>query len=186
MEIDSYGKCGDKTCPDDTKCREYLGNHYKFFLAFENSLCEDYVTEKFFASFPVGMVPVTYGLGNYDEIAPPHSFINALDFPNTKALAEYLLHLDKNDEEYLAYFDWRRNYAMGYNGGDIQFCTLCMKVWEPIRPKQLSDGFDAWWISKKNSTTDVNNGTLSKQILQKAKKGCVLFNKILRNNFVLT
>ncbi|CAG7786957.1 unnamed protein product, partial [Allacma fusca] len=131
MDIDSYGKCGDKQCPNNTQCREYLGDHYKFFLAFENSLCQDYMTEKFFSSLSLGMVPVVYGLGNYAHIAPPHSYINALDFPNTKALAEYLLHLDKNDHEYLAYFEWRRNYAMGDNGDKVQFCALCMKLWEP-------------------------------------------------------
>ena len=49
-------------------------------------------------------MPVVYGLADYDVIAPPHSYINALDFPNVKNLAEYLKYLDNNDTAYNEYF----------------------------------------------------------------------------------
>ena len=35
--------------------------HYKFYLSFENSLCLDYITEKFFLAFHAGVVPIVYG-----------------------------------------------------------------------------------------------------------------------------
>ena len=45
--IDVYGSCGDKTCYGN-QCFEILRRSYKFYLAFENSNCRDYITEKFF------------------------------------------------------------------------------------------------------------------------------------------
>ena len=52
------------------------------------------------------MVPVVYGAGPYDTIAPPKSYINVFDFKNVHELAEYLLYLDKNDTAYNEYFRW--------------------------------------------------------------------------------
>ena len=45
--IDVYGKCGDLVCNDEF-CFDMLKEDYKFYLAFENSNCRDYITEKFF------------------------------------------------------------------------------------------------------------------------------------------
>ena len=42
-----HGGCGQK-CPPDVDCREFVGAKYKFYFAFENSNCKDYITEKFF------------------------------------------------------------------------------------------------------------------------------------------
>ena len=50
VSVDIYGKCGTK-CPFDGElCKEYIGAKYKFYFAFENCNCKDYITEKFFVS----------------------------------------------------------------------------------------------------------------------------------------
>ena len=36
-------------------------SRYKFVIAAENAICDDYVTEKFWRSFYVGTVPIVYG-----------------------------------------------------------------------------------------------------------------------------
>jgi hypothetical protein len=38
-----------------------LGTKYKFYLAFENSNCDEYVTEKTTYAMQFGMVPIVYG-----------------------------------------------------------------------------------------------------------------------------
>ena len=46
ITVDIYGSCGPLKCWGD-QCDDTLDNDYKFYLAFENSLCYDYITEKF-------------------------------------------------------------------------------------------------------------------------------------------
>jgi len=55
IAIDVYGTCGNLTCPkklDDSyesseECRDLAASEHKFYLSLENSLCRDYVTEKY-------------------------------------------------------------------------------------------------------------------------------------------
>ena len=58
--MDVFGRCGTMKCPKD-KCDEYLSNNYMFYLSFENSLCMDYVTEKFFNILQDDILPVVLG-----------------------------------------------------------------------------------------------------------------------------
>lgn len=51
VAVDIYGRCG-KECPSN--CDDMLRSDYKFYLAFENSWCPDYVTEKLIRPFVYG------------------------------------------------------------------------------------------------------------------------------------
>ena len=85
------------------------------------------VQEKLFRPLETSVVPVVYGGRDVHKVAPPHSYIDVRDFKSPKHLAKYLLHLDKNKEEYMAYFKWKENYRVRL--GNIQstsvFCQLC-------------------------------------------------------------
>lgn len=49
IQVDIYGHCGNFSCPrTDPTCFQMLDRDYKFYLAFENSNCKDYITEKLF------------------------------------------------------------------------------------------------------------------------------------------
>ena len=52
INVDIYGACGSKRCPrtNTNKCFSILDKEYKFYLAFENSNCKEYITEKFFVN----------------------------------------------------------------------------------------------------------------------------------------
>ena len=67
------------------------------------------------------IVPVVLGGANYSSIAPPHSYINALDY-TPRQLAEYLTILDRNDTLYAEYFWWKPHYR-------VKLMDNLMKVW---------------------------------------------------------
>ncbi|XP_013385409.1 alpha-(1,3)-fucosyltransferase C isoform X2 [Lingula anatina] len=134
IPVDVYGRCGPLVCArGDARCHELLNNDYKFYLAFENSFAESYVTEKFFYMIPLHIIPVTRSLANYSELGvPPILHIDTRDFKSPKDLAEYLKRLDKDDESYAALlrakadykvFDWKHSY-----------CDICRKLNDPSEP----------------------------------------------------
>jgi len=52
FKVDIYGKCGSHECPrtQSDECFKTIEQNYKFYLAFENSNCKDYITEKFYVN----------------------------------------------------------------------------------------------------------------------------------------
>lgn len=67
-EIDIYGECGRFECVkyvDD--CDSLIQSDYYFYLAFENSFCEDYVSEKVLHGLQNFAIPVVYGGAKYER-----------------------------------------------------------------------------------------------------------------------
>lgn len=66
LNIDIYGHCGPLKCTQGNEnCHVVVETDYYFYLAFENSLCEDYVTEKVLTATKHFAVPIVYGGANY-------------------------------------------------------------------------------------------------------------------------
>jgi len=72
IQVDIYGKCGE-TCPNKYSngkkgdCKSVLASEYKFYLSFENSMCNDYISEKFFKILKYNIIPVVLGGANYSH-----------------------------------------------------------------------------------------------------------------------
>nr|XP_045610430.1 alpha-(1,3)-fucosyltransferase C-like [Procambarus clarkii]XP_045610431.1 alpha-(1,3)-fucosyltransferase C-like [Procambarus clarkii] len=132
IQVDQYGHCGKRKCERKTarKCYKMVSDDYKFYFSFENSLCQDYVTEKFFNILRLETVPVVYGLANYAQHAPPHSYIDALSFPSAKALADHLIYLNNNDTAYNEYFRWKRYHWVPnfFSTTARTYCDLCERL----------------------------------------------------------
>lgn len=110
INVDTYGKCGDGTVEwSNQNAIVDTFSKYKFYLSLENCCCDDYITEKFWRSLKLGMVPVVVGAPyeHYLKFAPPNSFIHMDMFDSMSELAAYLLELHTNDNLYKEYFKWR-------------------------------------------------------------------------------
>lgn len=65
-QLDIYGDCGDLKCLKlKDECNALIEFDYYFYLAFENSFCEDYVSEKVLLALEHFAIPVVYGGANY-------------------------------------------------------------------------------------------------------------------------
>lgn len=65
-QLDTFGFCGEFNCPRDSDvCYSLIETDYYFYLAFENSFSEDYVSEKLLNALQHYAVPVVYGGANY-------------------------------------------------------------------------------------------------------------------------
>lgn len=67
LDIDIYGVCGSHYCPGGRmdECLAKIESDYYFYLSFENSLSEDYVTEKLMIALDHYAIPIVYGGANY-------------------------------------------------------------------------------------------------------------------------
>ncbi|XP_078671452.1 alpha-(1,3)-fucosyltransferase 7-like [Branchiostoma floridae x Branchiostoma belcheri] len=152
VRVDVFGACGNASecVKGDRACLREHVRQYKFYLAFENFRCVEYVTEKFWHnSLDYDIVPIVYGAPkeDYRRFAPPNSFIHVDDFASPEALANYLKHLDRNDDEYNRYFAWKTNPPKNLPElFESRFCDVCRKLLRaaPTERKVYTD-LDRWW-----------------------------------------
>lgn len=117
IDIDSYGQClNNRKMPDDingflklhsSEYYKFLAQ-YKFNIAFENAVCNDYMTEKLFRPFEVGAVPIVMGSPAAKDWMPNEKsaiFVN--DFKHPKDLANFVKYLNSNDDEYAQYMRYK-------------------------------------------------------------------------------
>ncbi|KAG7309197.1 hypothetical protein JYU34_005123 [Plutella xylostella] len=148
IQVDIYGACGAHHCPkSDPNCLEMLDREYKFYLAFENSNCRDYVTEKFFVNgLKHSVLPIVMGArpSEYAAVAPPNSYIHVEEFASPKELAAYLHRLDQDDTLYNSYFKWKDT---GEFINTYFFCRVCAMVHASERRLRRAHYTDvqAWW-----------------------------------------
>jgi hypothetical protein len=132
LDVHSYGRVlQNRTIADDRwrPSKLEISADYRFDLAFENAITQDYVSEKFFDPLVAGAVPVYLGAPNVELFAPgDHCFINTADFSGPAELAEYLLYLQQHDTEYQAYLAWK----------DRPFCPAFLALLERQREPQFT------------------------------------------------
>ena len=160
MEVDIFGACGKPMkCPDIGNCTQELANicknknddvckttvekRYKFYLAFENSRCDDYWTEKLSHCYHLPIVPVVMGGANYSNVLPKEAYINVDDYSSPKELADYLNHLDSHwvTENYFTILDipyqcianFRKITSSTLNGEKTTIYTLRRSKFELMR-----------------------------------------------------
>ena len=144
VDIDILGECVGN--PIDKKHTIDLFKTHKFYLAFENSLCTDYITEKAYGPLQKGIVPVVLGGAEYKVFLPPHSYINVKDYSSPKDLAKYLQKLDSNDTLYNEYFAWKQNYTcFGGTPGKSLPCDVCRMMNENRNKINIIPDINKFW-----------------------------------------
>ncbi|XP_067945285.1 uncharacterized protein [Watersipora subatra] len=144
IQVDMIGACnkthGDP-CKRDYRCIIALKKQYKFYLAFENSMCQEYITEKFWKALNEEMVPIVMGAPRktYERVGPPNSFIHVDDFLSPQHLAQYLLKLDKDDSLYSKYHKWRETHSVQWNSANCDICRFATE-----KPPKITDITQAW------------------------------------------
>ena len=152
IKVDVYGYCGTLKLNKGAELEAM--SKYKFYLAFENSRCPSYATEKLYRVINQDLsqhppVPVVLGPNKtwYKEHLPYKSFIHVDDFENAKELAHYLNFLDSNNEDYMEYLRWRRHYRKECDSSTVA-CQLCQKIITPkhnITKNQAIKDFESFW-----------------------------------------
>ncbi|XP_060038849.1 alpha-(1,3)-fucosyltransferase 10 isoform X2 [Erinaceus europaeus] len=117
IEVDSYGEClQNKELPQSLKNPASMDAEgfykiiaqYKFILAFENAVCDDYITEKIWRPLKLGVVPVYYGSPSITDWLPSNrSAILVSEFSHPRELASYIRRLDEDDRLYETYIEWK-------------------------------------------------------------------------------
>lgn len=126
VQVDIYGRCGKGRIKQTNIIDDYM-----FYFAFENSLCEDYITEKFFARYDSNVILVTYGGADYNTLIPNGTYINAANFENASHLANFLLSLIKDNDRYVQILKAKDKYTSADNLDlcwRYAMCELCNKV----------------------------------------------------------
>ena len=145
-----FGRCVNKTA----KIRagqtflETMRDKKRFYLAFEEEICDDYITSNFFEALKLGYIPVVLGgmdIG-YDEVALPGTYVDALDYKKAGDLVNYLLYLTKHNLEFFQYVSVHLEFMV--TSSTRWACNLG-EAWQKRRKSGVVADFKKFWYQKK-------------------------------------
>ncbi|CAH2106209.1 unnamed protein product [Euphydryas editha] len=151
LKVDVYGECGSMKCPrnKEDECNKMIEKDYYFYLSFENSFAEDYVTEKLLHPLKNYAVPIVYGGANYTRFMPDGIYLNAREL-GPKKLSRKMYELIQEPEKYADFFRWRNHYSYHRRDESIEtddYCRFCSMLNEEdlVKTKSVYKNFKEWW-----------------------------------------
>ena len=161
VHIDMYGKCSKNFSIErgSTKEHEQL-SQYKFYIAFENSKCPEYVTEKLYKIINLDIsdnppIPIVMGPNRswYTQHLPKKSFIHVDDHHNPEEMGRHLKYLSSQDNLLMEHLNWRRSHKLVCESP--MRCKLCdmllMNSFDKQKNLVISD-FEEFWKRSKCQT----------------------------------
>ena len=140
-----------------TDCKKQLSGSYKLYLAFENSLCKEYTTEKLFSLFQedFNIIPVVTGAPDTVSIVPRNTYISTSDFNTPKSLALYLSKVASNETLYLSFLKEKDRFSVrSLRSHNYGMCSLCKQLsnnYTRQTPLDIND----WYTNQCVSGTDM-------------------------------
>ncbi|KAK0405003.1 hypothetical protein QR680_017753 [Steinernema hermaphroditum] len=144
INVTVIGKCAQDSAPCErySECEgENIASHY-FYLAFEDSVCVDFVTEKAFLLKDL-IVPVVLSYRAINSQLLEGSYIAADDYLGPEDLAKRLKYLIAHKEEYMEHFEWTRKYKRS-KAVSRHSCEICEAL---LKGRQFPEEKDihGWW-----------------------------------------
>ncbi|KAM8944398.1 alpha-(1,3)-fucosyltransferase 7 [Lycaon pictus] len=144
LQVDVFGRANRQ--PLCANCLLPTVAQYLFYLSFENSQHQDYITEKFWRNaLAAGTVPVVLGppRATYEAFAPADAFVHVDDFSTAQELASFLANM--NESHYRRYFAWRDRLRVRLFGDwRERFCAICTHY--PHLPRgQVYQDLQGWF-----------------------------------------
>ena len=154
MGVDIFGGCTvPAPCPKgskdiETECIDDTAIKYKYYLSFENTLVEDYVTEKVYRWYGKDIIVVVRGGSNYSRILPPGTFVDAGDFASPVELGKYLKELAHDKKRYTDILKKKDNYYSTDYSVPAQEanCKLCEYLNNIDDHRRSYDNIIKWWL----------------------------------------
>jgi alpha-1,3-fucosyltransferase len=157
FRIDTAGACAKNStmqtlCPKGELCYSEIFKYY-FLIIIENTVCNDYITEKYWNNFGLPLIPIVMRKRIYEMRIPPKSYIAMDEFKSPKEMGEYLTMLTKNQTAYMEYFKWRKEgwskVPWNIKGYEIGYCDLCSQLLQKGREvvTPISD-ITKWYTEK--------------------------------------
>jgi len=127
-----------------------IDQKYFFYMGFENSLCIDYITEKFFHYYTRDVVDVVRG-SDYDRLLP--NVIDAIKFSSAADLSKYLQNVADSKELYTRYLRNKDRYMVNrWTSYVAPFCNICEKLHNIESNRKLYNDHVTFW--KKTTCVD--------------------------------
>ncbi|XP_022916337.2 glycoprotein 3-alpha-L-fucosyltransferase A-like [Onthophagus taurus] len=153
IDVDTYGGCGTLKCPGHfgTDCHKL--DNYMFYLSFENSNCDEYITEKlWWNAYHKKSIPIVMGANkrSYSTLLPPGSYINTENFASPQALADYIKYLNHTTEDLFKYFSWLKDFEIHNEHGYFQsnsfhYCRACEALNYNDKSEKVYNNLEEYW-----------------------------------------
>ncbi|GBG85601.1 hypothetical protein CBR_g40329 [Chara braunii] len=147
VTIHSYGKCmNNMPAPGGRNDTVQTLKRYKFCLAFENMITEDYVSDSFFDCLAAGSVPIVIGYDTIASYAPSKkAYLQLRTLAGVPRIVTIMHTLQQSPDKYLAMVSWK-----GYRPNEpflalidltalTATCRLCIFLATKIREDEELD-----------------------------------------------
>ena len=156
ISVDIFGRCGRKLkCGKrflHDSCFDILNTTYRYYLAFENSLCQEYITEKFFENYHYDIIQVVRAdiKSNTTLNINSNAYINANAFKNAHELGKYLKSLSTKPEIYASMLRQKEEYEVISYKDLFQnaACEICKRLHSTEKYMSLYPSMHQWMIEK--------------------------------------